>query len=503
MAMIHLSLMKAWFDAIDEERRSPIAEQIAASWFDSDASAVVRCGPVSSNIVCRVTANGSTFYLRCNHESERTGDDYAAEMAFVEHLAAKVMRVARPVPSRDGALVERVSTPLGAFHAVVLEAAEGTQRNLTDMAEPSLHAWGRLMAELHNAAEDYRDARRPSWLEHLVFVGDLIPGVEQAAHRELSSATSALSGLSTDAASFGLIHFDMEVDNMRWQDGVPTIFDCDDCAHYWFAADVAFALRDLYQDRIERIDLEDKRLRAFVEGYRAERSLVESHLHLWRQSYERGAAVGHKSDGSPYPKERPASANAAMSLHATPEDFARFVRQFLDSETGQAGLSGSDIAAMLTPQISIADTLAWGLGWGLQRRADEEVFWHWGDNPGFKNFVAAKRKERSPVVVVANSDNGAAPWAPIATPFAASWQRRSYPGTPCSTRVPRVSPPPRCSPLSAIFRIGGRRAATRSPSCIVRSPLAATRGAVPSSPRQCAHGALPDRRARNEHEPGS
>jgi CubicO group peptidase (beta-lactamase class C family) len=133
--------------------------------------------------------------------------------------------------------------------------------------------------------------------------------------------------------------------------------------------------------------------------------------YVWRESYEREAAVGHASDGSPYPKERPASANAAMSLHTTSKDFAQFVGRVLHPETRELEL---DSAAMLTPQISVADTLSWGLGWGLQRLAGGQVVWHWGDNPGFKNFVAAKRKERSGVVIMTNSDNGSRAWAPIA-----------------------------------------------------------------------------------------
>lgn len=278
--MIRLALMKAWFDSVDEERRSPIAELIAARWFDADARALVRCGPVSSNIVCRVATGGHTYYLRCNHESERTGDDYAAEMAYVEHLAAQGVRVARPVPSRSGALVERVRTPLGIFHAVLLEAAEGVQRELMDIDKASLEAWGRAMAGLHVAAEGYEGSGRPSWREHLAFANDVIPATEVAAHRELAVIAQALSSLPSDAARFGLIHFDMEADNMRWRDGVPTVFDCDDCAHYWFAADVAYALRDLFEDRIECIDLADRRLRAFVGGYRAVRPLPESDLRL-------------------------------------------------------------------------------------------------------------------------------------------------------------------------------------------------------------------------------
>ncbi len=278
--MIRLTLMKEWCDTVDAERRSALAERIAAPWVAGDAEALVRCGPASSNIVCRVTAHGRTSYLRCNHESERTGDDYAAEMAFVDHLAARGVRVARPVPSRAGVLVERVPTPLGVFYAVLLEAVEGEERELVDMDEPPLRMWGGTMAGLHAAAEGYAGCGRPDWRAHLRFAQDLIPAHEEAAHRELTVVAQALSDLPVDAASFGLIHFDMEADNMRWQDGVPTVFDCDDCAHYWFAADVAYALRDLYEDRIERIDLTDRRLRAFVAGYRAVRPLPERDLHL-------------------------------------------------------------------------------------------------------------------------------------------------------------------------------------------------------------------------------
>lgn len=278
--MIRLTLMKEWFDRVDAERRSPLAEQIAAPWFTGEAQALVRCGPASSNIVCRVTAGGQTYYLRCNHESERSGDDYAAEMAFVEHLAAQGVRVARPVPSRAGALVERIPTPLGVFYAVLLEAAEGAEREPTEMDEPSLRTWGGTMAGLHAAVEGYAGRGRPDWQEHLRFAQNMIPAGEEAAHRELAVVAQALSALPADASCFGLIHFDMEADNMRWQHGVPTIFDCDDCAHYWFAADVAYALRDLYEDRIEHIDLADRRLRAFVAGYRAVRPLPERDLHL-------------------------------------------------------------------------------------------------------------------------------------------------------------------------------------------------------------------------------
>ena len=136
------------------------------------------------------------------------------------------------------------------------------------------------MAGLHNAAEGYEGRGRPDWHEHLAFVQSTIPAAERAAHAELAVVARGLDVLRLDASRAGVIHFDMEADNMRWQSGVPGIFDFDDCAHYPFAADVAYALRDLYEDRIERIDLTDRRLCAFVEGYRSARPLPESDLRL-------------------------------------------------------------------------------------------------------------------------------------------------------------------------------------------------------------------------------
>ncbi len=270
--------MKEWFDGVDEQRRSPMAERIAARWFDADA--LVRCGPASSNIVCRVTAEGHAYYLRFNHESERTAADYAAEMAFVEHVVERGVRAARPVRSKTGALVESVPTAMGTFHAVLLEEMPGEDPELLELDEPSLRAWGRAMAGLHDAAEGYEGRGRPDWREHLAWARDTIPAAEEAAHAELAVVARALGALHTDSSRFGLIHFDMEADNMRWQDGAPGVFDFDDCARYPFAADIAYALRDLYEDRIERIDLADRSLRLFVEGYRSRRSLPEEDLRL-------------------------------------------------------------------------------------------------------------------------------------------------------------------------------------------------------------------------------
>ncbi len=78
--------------------------------------------------------------------------------------------------------------------------------------------------------------------------------------------------------SFGLIHFDFELDNLLWQEERPWIIDFDSCAWCWYAADIAFALRDLFADRADRVDQSDPRFLSFVEGYRQARQIAQAEL---------------------------------------------------------------------------------------------------------------------------------------------------------------------------------------------------------------------------------
>ena len=86
-------------------------------------------------------------------------------------------------------------------------------------------------------------------------------------------------------------------------------------------------------------------------------------------------------------------ASAAWSLHTTAGDYARFVAETLRSEIGET---------LLTPQVEIDDSLAWGLGWGLAG----DVFWHWGDMTNFQSVAVASRAKRRGLVCLTNSDQG-------------------------------------------------------------------------------------------------
>ena len=272
--MMKLSLMDSFFDTADDgDRRTPLADAIAAHWTEGEASVEHRRS--SANFV--FTVDGE-YVLRFNHESERDPEYIEAELDCIDYLAAQGQMVAAPVPSRSGTRIERVENELGIFHAVLFPALPGRHRPIDDLDEADFARWGRALGDLHAASLDL-DVERPSWAEHLMDMRGLIPLEESGAHGELECIARELEGLDGGPDEFGLVHFDLEMDNVLWaDDGRVGIIDFDDCAYYPFAADIALALRDLCNDAIAYIDLDDERLQTFVGGYRQVKSLSDEAL---------------------------------------------------------------------------------------------------------------------------------------------------------------------------------------------------------------------------------
>jgi CubicO group peptidase (beta-lactamase class C family) len=138
---------------------------------------------------------------------------------------------------------------------------------------------------------------------------------------------------------------------------------------------------------------------------------------IWINNYETLKSFSHNPFGTVSGRNKPEKANAAASLHTTATDYARFVVAILKG----TGLKSATARLMLTPQVSVAEagfqslnqphpklstTISWGLGWGLEKTDDGMAFWHWGDNGDTKAYVAAFEKQRTGLVMFANSATG-------------------------------------------------------------------------------------------------
>jgi hypothetical protein len=61
---------------------------------------------------------------------------------------------------------------------------------------------------------------------------------------------------------------------------------------------------------------------------------------------------------------------------------------------------------MIVRQSTINEALGWGSGIGLERSGGRKYMWHWGDNPGFKNFVVGEPATGAAIIIFTNGNAG-------------------------------------------------------------------------------------------------
>ena len=183
------------------------------------------------------------------------------------------LTVTPPIESIHGNYLETVVTDLGTFHAVVFSKLEGTQLEIENLDDRHFREWGAALGKLHSTLESYAPSAvsaRSTWRDHLDLVRAFLPEESSAVRSECEQIASSLEALPVTHDSYGLIHFDFELDNLYWQDQTIGIGDFDECSYAWYIMDIAFALRDLFRDRI---DLNNRSFLAFVRGYRTQHEL--------------------------------------------------------------------------------------------------------------------------------------------------------------------------------------------------------------------------------------
>jgi Ser/Thr protein kinase RdoA (MazF antagonist) len=209
---------------------SPVADQVAAAW-GYPAGTAKWWRSSASHVFVLLDPRGKR-YLRFVPDAYRAAGAVVPVSVLMHRLAAGGAAVVSPVPTGAGSLTTTVPTALGTMHAMVVEAAEIPAR----------------------FAED--------------------PALVKATAR----LVDRLVRLPRDRSRFGAVHGDFELDNLAWDAGRATAFDFDEAAQSWYAADIAYALRDLTGADGESDPTRRHLVHAFVAGYRGVRPLDDSEL---------------------------------------------------------------------------------------------------------------------------------------------------------------------------------------------------------------------------------
>jgi Ser/Thr protein kinase RdoA (MazF antagonist) len=256
--------------------RSPIADSIAAVW-DHDPG-TVRMLRSSANFIYRLERNGRPAYLRIAAASERSVGTIATEVEMLDWLHDGGLPVVRPIPARNGELVVTRETEIGQFHAVLFDAVEGQYRDLDDLSLADMQAWGatvgRVHATLTSAPARFRK-KVPAWQASIERVTSGLVPVPQAVRHEGNRLQAMLQPLPTTPDAYGLLHNDLELDNLRWTGSQIGMLDFDEYADGWYLLDIAKALSDVMD---EGDTLASPRIAAFVAGYRLHHVLDDDML---------------------------------------------------------------------------------------------------------------------------------------------------------------------------------------------------------------------------------
>jgi Ser/Thr protein kinase RdoA (MazF antagonist) len=274
--MMPLSVMWSVDRLTNTKGSNPVADQIVDRW-PHDAGSM-RFFRSSANFLYVFQHDAKRRFLRFAPSSERRRKSIDAEIALVRWLAEEGLAVVQPVRSRNQRFVETVASDWGTFHAVVFDALEGTQFEIDELDDASLRAWGAALGRLHATFKKYPGrvpSARSTMRDHLAQVKRALPKDAPGVWEELYRLGSSLNALPMDQDTYGLIHFDFELDNLIWQGRTAQMLDFDDCSFAWYAADIAFALRDYFD---AGANLSTPSVRAFLGGYAAQTRLTDQQI---------------------------------------------------------------------------------------------------------------------------------------------------------------------------------------------------------------------------------
>jgi Ser/Thr protein kinase RdoA (MazF antagonist) len=227
------------------------------------------------------TVGGRTYYLRAYRLHWRTLEDIQYELDVLNHLKRKLFPAARPVPYKDGTYYCALPAPEGTRFVSLFTEAPGPEISYDTEPEKVAHKYGRAVASMHNALDDFSSPHRRFHkdLDHLI--DKPLRNIEPfLSHRHddweylqglAARVRQRINDMPASALERGFCHGDLQGYHAKVDtDGTLTLFDFD-CGGYGYRAyDLAVFL---WVCRLE--DAVETRWEHYLSGYREVRSVNE------------------------------------------------------------------------------------------------------------------------------------------------------------------------------------------------------------------------------------
>ena len=261
--------MKYLFDNRD------LAEMLVKNWeYDTSSLDMFNYYRISSNAVYPFKCNGKTRLLRFSPVEEKIKSNLISELDFIRYLRLNGYPALCTVASKNNQELLEIGTPWGDYFAVVFERVAGIQLGEIDYNYDICRKHGKYLGKLHKLSSEYKPQTRPHWSyeDVLQWIEKVLSNFksEVKAMQEVRELISYLSKLPKNHTTFGLIHYDFELDNIFYDQATDTlsVIDFDDAMYHWYAMDIEQALDSImneipYDNYFVMKDI-------FIEGYKEE-----------------------------------------------------------------------------------------------------------------------------------------------------------------------------------------------------------------------------------------
>lgn len=292
--MMKLSLMRDVFKTVNSDWDCELATKLVENWKHDENW--VKMWRASANFICYFRNNGCNYVTRFNCDSERSLENVESEIDLLLYLKSKNIQIAKPILSNNSRFIEKTQTQLGTFYSSVFERIFGDQHDIDDLKSENFIVWGKSLGQLHKVFKEIPNEVEINRISHEVLFEEKVkenPPIDSIELKEIENIRKWFKTLKKNKNNYGLIHYDFELDNVIWNDeGLYTI-DFDDSIYSWYVADIAYALRDLFNDGKE-LKIDDERFLLFIEGYRKENDISKEELKQMSDFYRLHHFISYK-----------------------------------------------------------------------------------------------------------------------------------------------------------------------------------------------------------------
>ena len=241
-----------------------------------------------ANLVYECTREKRPVFLRVSFRQDRTFDQIAAELNYIQYLDKNGVRVSTPIPSINGNMLEKISLGDISLFLVCFTKGRGSRVPDNDYRyrqdapiEEYFQNWGATLSRMHSLSPGYQihspKLTRPDWFQlhaQKLNIVSRLPDRYSIVNYQINRLLSEVRALPKHSHCYGLIHGDFNDGNFTvdYTNGNITVFDFDDCCYFWFAYELASAWeggigRVMFQDLVRRRDFMDHYMSEVLLGY--------------------------------------------------------------------------------------------------------------------------------------------------------------------------------------------------------------------------------------------